>query len=113
MIGISGPSRGAGKRRCWPVPTDGHGPAVVEWYEVRWQIEIFFRELKSRMQFGGYVLMKFEAVERYLDLLLMGFLLLEQHACATCSRRDLRLPAAVNRGPGADHGSPPVAGGPL
>jgi hypothetical protein len=51
---------------------------VIEWYEVRWQIEIFFRELKSRMQFGGYVLMQFEAVERYLDLLLMGFLLLEQ-----------------------------------
>ncbi len=51
---------------------------VVEWYEVRWQIEIFFRELKSRMQLGCYVLMKFEAVERYLDLLLMGFLLLEQ-----------------------------------
>jgi Transposase DDE domain len=51
---------------------------VIEWYEVRWQIEIFFRELKSRMQLGCYVLMKFEAVERYLDLLLMGFLLLEQ-----------------------------------
>ena len=51
---------------------------VIEWYEVRWQIEVFFRELKSRMQFGCYVLMKFEAVERYLDLLLMGFLLLEQ-----------------------------------
>jgi hypothetical protein len=51
---------------------------VVEWYEVRWQIEVFFRELKSRMQFGCYVLMKFEAVERYLDLLLMGFLVLEQ-----------------------------------
>jgi hypothetical protein len=51
---------------------------VIEWYEVRWQIEVFFRELKSRMQFCSYVLMKFEAVERYLDLLLMGFLLLEQ-----------------------------------
>jgi Transposase DDE domain len=50
---------------------------VVEWYEIRWQIELFFRELKSRMQFGCYVLKKFEAVERYLDLLLMGFLLLE------------------------------------
>jgi hypothetical protein len=50
---------------------------VVEWYEIRWQIELFFRELKSRMQFGCYVLQKFEAVERYLDLLLMGFLLLE------------------------------------
>jgi hypothetical protein len=30
------------------------------------------------MQLGCYVLMRFEAVERYLDLLLMGFLLLEQ-----------------------------------
>ncbi len=47
-------------------------------YERRWQGETFFRELKSRMQLGGYVLMKFEAVERYLDLLLLGFLLLEQ-----------------------------------
>jgi Transposase DDE domain len=55
---------------------------VVEWYELRWQIEIFFRELKSRLQLGGYVLMKFEAVERYLDLLLMGFLLLEQQRLA-------------------------------
>jgi hypothetical protein len=73
-----------------PVPQRWHGKVlactdvtatarqVVEWYEVRWQIEIFFRELKSRMQLGCYVLQKFEAVERYLDLLLMGFLLLEQ-----------------------------------
>ncbi len=51
---------------------------VIEWYEVRWQVELFFRELKSRMQFERYVLMQFEAVERYLDLLLMGLLLLEQ-----------------------------------
>jgi hypothetical protein len=51
---------------------------VVEWYELRWQVELFFRELKSRMQFEGYVLMEFASVERYLDLLLMGFLLLEQ-----------------------------------
>ena len=50
---------------------------VVQWYELRWQIEIFFRELKSRMQLGCYVLMKFETVERYLNLLMMGFLLLE------------------------------------
>lgn len=50
---------------------------VIEWYEVRWQVELLFRELKSRMQFGCYVLMKFEAVERYVDFLLMGLLLLE------------------------------------
>ena len=30
------------------------------------------------MQLGCYVLMKFEAVERYLDLIMMGFLLLER-----------------------------------
>lgn len=60
--------------------TDPHvAPSdVIQWYEVRWQIELFFRELKSRMQFGCYVLMKFEAVERYLDLLLMGFIYLEK-----------------------------------
>jgi hypothetical protein len=51
---------------------------VVEWYELRWQVELFFRELKSRMQFECYVLMKFTCVERYLDLLLIGFLLLEE-----------------------------------
>jgi len=51
---------------------------VIQWYELRWQVELFFRELKSRMQFECYVLMKFSAVERYLDMLLMGFLLLEQ-----------------------------------
>ena len=50
---------------------------IVEWYEVRWQIELFFRELKSRMQLGSYVLKKFEAVERYVDLVLLGMLLLE------------------------------------
>jgi hypothetical protein len=52
---------------------------VIEWYEVRWQVELLFRELKSRMQFGCYVLMKFETVERYVDFLLMGLLLLEHH----------------------------------
>jgi hypothetical protein len=28
---------------------------VVEWYEIRWQSELFFRELKSRMQMRCYV----------------------------------------------------------
>lgn len=79
------PSRKKGKN----VPARWHGKVlactdptatarqVIEWYEVRWQVELFFREIKSRLQFGGYVLMKFEAVERYVDLLLMGFLFLE------------------------------------
>jgi hypothetical protein len=84
------PSRKKGKK----VPARWHGKVlactdptatarqVIEWYEVRWQIELFFRELKSRMQFGCYVLMKFEAVERYVDFLLMGFLFLEHRRLA-------------------------------
>jgi hypothetical protein len=83
----TGPVRYHGHRR--PVPqrwqakvlacTDEAATArqVVEWYEIRWQIELFFRELKSRLQLGCYTLKSFAAVERYLDLLLMGLLLLE------------------------------------
>ena len=66
---------------------------VVEWYEVRWQVELFFRELKSRMQFECYVLMKFEAVERYLDLLLMGLLLLEQQRLRDMQRKGIKVGA--------------------
>lgn len=71
---------------------------VVEWYELRWQIELFFRELKSRLQMRCYVLMKFEAVERYLDLLLMGFLLLEKR----------RLDELVSSGEWPTRGDPKV-----
>jgi hypothetical protein len=71
------PSRWHGKVLACTDPT-ATARQVIEWYEVRWQVELFFRELKSRMQFERYVLMKFEAVERYLDLLLMGLLLLEK-----------------------------------
>ena len=59
---------------------------MIEWYEVRWQVELFFRELKSRMQLGCYVLMKFEAVERYVDFLLMGMLLLEHQRLGDMKR---------------------------
>jgi IS4 transposase len=61
---------------------------VIEWLEVRWQIELFFRELKSRLQLRSYVLMKFEAVERYIDLLLMGFLYLEHQRLQDLQRGD-------------------------
>lgn len=66
---------------------------VVEWYELRWQVELFFRELKSRMQFECYVLMKFTSVERYLDLLLMGFLLLERQRLRDLQHAGARIGA--------------------
>jgi hypothetical protein len=96
-------------KRRRPAPQRWHGKVlactdptvtarqVVEWYEVRWQIELFFRELKSRLQFGGYVLQKFAAVERYLDLVLMGLLLLERE----------RLRAQQEAGPPQPRGGEP------
>ena len=70
------PSRWHGKVLACTDP-DATALQVIQWYEVRWQVELLFRELKSRMQLGCYVLMKFEAVERYFDFLMMGLLLLE------------------------------------
>ena len=90
------PQRWRGKVLACTDPT-ATARQVVDWYEVRWQIELFFRELKSRMQLGCYVLMKFEAVERYLDLLLMGFLLLERE----------RLRDMQSAGPPSERGGEP------
>jgi len=80
------PSRWHGKVLACTDPT-ATANQVIQWYEVRWQVELFFRELKSRMQFECYVLMKFEAVERYLDLLLMGLLLLEKQRMQDMQRQ--------------------------
>lgn len=66
-------------------------------YFRRRHVELFFRELKSRLQFGCYVLMKFEAVERYVAFLLMGFLFLEHK----------RLTDMKQSGPPSDRGGEP------
>lgn len=51
---------------------------VVELYEIRWTgIEILFRELKQDLGFGDYVGTSLEAMERYLDLVLITLIYLE------------------------------------
>lgn len=51
---------------------------VVEYYECRWTaIEILFRELKQRLGLGDYTGQSLEALERWLDAVLMSFLYLE------------------------------------
>jgi Transposase DDE domain len=89
------PSRWIGKVLAC-TDTTATARQVIEWYELRWQIEIFFRELKSRMQLGCYVLMKFEAVERYLDLLMMGFLLLEKQRLSSLESKGAKTPEQGN-----------------
>ncbi len=50
---------------------------IIEIYELRWQIELFFRELKSVLGFSRYRGTDFRSFERYIDVLLLSFLFLE------------------------------------
>lgn len=61
---------------------------VVELYDLRWQVEVLFRELKSGLGLGDYTGTDFQAYERLVDLTLLSFLFLEdrrQHVLQTTS----------------------------
>src|SRR5271166_5463462 len=62
---------------------------VVELYSLRWQIELFFKELKSTLGFHQYQFQNFAAVEGWMELALTTFLYLEHYRVQQMSRRDL------------------------
>lgn len=62
---------------------------VVELYDLRWQIELFFKELKSTLGFDQYRFRKFEKVEGWLDMTLVTFLYLEWYRARQLKRADL------------------------
>ena len=62
---------------------------VVELYSLRWQIELFFKELKSTLGFHQYQFQKFEPVEGWVELALTAFMFLEWYRVQQMSRRDL------------------------
>jgi len=62
---------------------------VVELYSLRWQIELFFKELKSTLGFQQYRFQKFEAVEGWSELALTAFLYLEWYRVQRLSCRRL------------------------
>jgi hypothetical protein len=62
---------------------------VVERYSLRWQIELFFKELKSTLGFHQYQFQRFEAVEGWAQLALTTFLYLEWYRVQQMARRDL------------------------
>lgn len=47
---------------------------VVEYYELRWQIEVFFRELKGQLGLQDYQGTNFASYERYVTLALLGYM---------------------------------------
>jgi hypothetical protein len=54
------------------------GAKVVEFYEMRWQVEVFFRELKSDLGLEDYQGCDFGAFERHVDLTMLSFMCLEE-----------------------------------
>ena len=50
---------------------------VIELYQLRWQIELFFKELKSTLGFHHYRFKEFEKVETWVTLCLLTFVYLE------------------------------------
>jgi len=62
---------------------------VVELYSLRWQIELFFKELKSTLGFHQYQFQRFDAVEGWAELALTTFMYLEDYRVRQMSRRDL------------------------
>jgi hypothetical protein len=66
---------------------------IVELYNLRWQIELFFKEMKSTLGMGHYRFRQFERVERWVEMALVTFLYLEwyrakQLACRGLSEKE-------------------------
>lgn len=62
---------------------------VIELYDLRWQIELFFKELKSTLGFDQYRFRKFEKVEGWLEMTLVTFLYLEWYRARQLARADV------------------------
>jgi hypothetical protein len=63
--------------------------AVVELYALRWQIELFFKELKSTLGLHQYRFRRFRKVEAWVQACLIAFVYLEWHRARQLRRRDL------------------------
>lgn len=62
---------------------------IIELYSLRWQIELFFKELKSTLGFDQYRFQSFTAVEGWVDTAITTVLYLEWHRARQLNRRDL------------------------
>jgi hypothetical protein len=67
---------------------------VVRMYTLRWQVELFFKEMKSHLGLGGYRFKDFERVERWAELASAAYLYLEWYR----ARRAAREPDVKARG---------------
>ena len=66
--------------------------AVVELYSLRWQIELFFKELKSTLGLHQYRFRCFRKVEAWVQACLIAFVYLEWYRARQLRRRDVEEP---------------------
>jgi hypothetical protein len=62
---------------------------IVAWYDLRWQIELFFKECKGVLGLDPYRLGKFTQVEGWVELCLSAFCYLEWYRARQLLRDDL------------------------
>jgi hypothetical protein len=62
---------------------------IVELYNLRWQIELFFKEMKSTLGMVHYRFRQFERVERWVEMALATFLYLEWYRARQLARHGL------------------------
>jgi hypothetical protein len=62
---------------------------VIELYSLRWQIELFFKELKSTLGFSQYSFQDFEAVKAWVETAITTVLFLEHERAKRLSDRRL------------------------
>ena len=62
---------------------------IVDLYNLRWQIELFFKEMKSTLGMVHYRFRQFERVERWVEMALVTFLYLERYRPRQLVRRGL------------------------
>lgn len=62
---------------------------VIELYSIRWQIELFFKELKSTLGFHQYQFQNFDATEGWAELALTTVLYLEWYRAQQLKRRGI------------------------
>jgi len=67
--------------------TDMSTSEIIELYSLRWQIELFFKELKSTLGFDQYRFERFEAVEGWVNIAITTALYLEWNRAKQLSRR--------------------------
>jgi hypothetical protein len=68
---------------------------VIELYSLRWQIELFFKELKSTLGFSQYRFQRFEAVQAWVEVAIATVLFLEHQRAKR--KRDRRLSKAARQ----------------